>query len=460
MTAVTIAWNRFGLGARPTDRPPADPARWVIAQLERFDPRPAAIAARPSTAEGVAELTEFLTMRRQARQMQSADPMDKPSATARRDIQQSLMDDMAARGLVAIQSDTPFAERLVHFWANHFAVSVAKRQTSGLVGPHEFEAIRPNIMGSFRDLLQAAVLHPAMLTYLDQAQSTGPNSPLAQRAARRQAREAGINENLAREIMELHTLGVGGGYSQADVTEFARAMTGWTVAGLPRARQATLLANSAAWAGYQHEPGAKTVMGRRFNEEGAKQSLAMLDHFATHPSTARHIATKLARHFASDDPPPAMVARLERAFLESNGDLPTVYRALVTSPEALSNDAPKFRTPWDWSIAALRAVGMEQIPSRNFAGMLRELGQVCWGPAAPKGYDDIAASWAAPDALIRRVEVADRLARQAGPRDAMALAQALFPDALNDGTATAIRRAESGTQALALLLASPEMMRR
>lgn len=155
MTAVTIAWNRFGLGARAADRPPADPARWLLAQLDRFDPRPAAIAARPTTAQAVAELAEFLASRREARQMNSPDPMDKPNAAARRDIQQSLIDDMGARGLVAIASDTPFAERLVHFWANHFAVSIAKRQVSGLAGPHEFEAIRPAIMGSFRDLLRA-----------------------------------------------------------------------------------------------------------------------------------------------------------------------------------------------------------------------------------------------------------------------------------------------------------------
>ncbi|ANU08307.1 DUF1800 domain-containing protein [Paraurantiacibacter namhicola] len=459
MSDITIAWNRFGLGARAGERPPPDLRGWLLDQLDRFDPRPAPIAALPGTAESVAGLTEFLSNRRRARQMGDEDPADKPNDVQRQDLRGMLLGSVTARGLVAVRTDAPFPERLVHFWANHFTVSIAKRQTTALVGPHEFEAIRPNIMGNFRHLLRAAVLHPAMLAYLDQSNSTGPSSQLAQRAGRRN-RELGLNENLAREIMELHTLGVNGGYSQEDVTEFARAMTGWTMQGLPRARRAEPIGDGLAWSEFQHEPGTRTVLGRSYAQAGPEQSLAMLDAFAAHPSTARHVATKLARHFAADDPPPEMVARLERAFLDSDGDLPTIYRAMVDSPEAWDGSRPKFRTPWDWTIASFRALGLDDFEPRLLHGTLRELGQPCWAATSPKGYDDIAASWAAPDALIRRVEAAETLAKQAGDIDALALAQALFPRALNDSTATAIRGADNRQQAAALLLASPEMMRR
>jgi uncharacterized protein (DUF1800 family) len=356
-------------------------------------------------------------------------------------------------------------ERLVHFWSNHFAVSVDKAAVLGLAGPMEFEAIRPQMRGRFRDLLRAVVRHPAMLLYLDQAQSVGPDSPFGRRVQRRQL---GLNENLAREILELHTLGVDGGYAQGDVTELARALTGWTAAGFGRGPVARRLArmDGAADGAFlfvpqMHQPGARTILGRRFAEGGAEQALAALDMLAAHPATARHIATKLTRHFAGDTPPPAMVSRLEQAFLSSDGDLPTLYRAVVASPEAWVPQPVKFRTPWEWSIAALRALDVREAPRFATVGLLNQLGQPVWRPGSPAGYDDIAASWAAPDALMRRVEAAERIALRMGrAADARALAPALFPDALGTATSQAIARAEDGTQALALLLASPEMMRR
>ncbi|MFM5918250.1 MAG: DUF1800 family protein [Novosphingobium sp.] len=463
------AVNRFGLGAALGETIPTDTKGWLKAQIDTFDPRPPAIASalpsskliemlrdsREERKEIKAEAKQSGVDPKQMRQEAKAAGMPAPYA----DLRGAYVDAVGARTNVALATQTPFAERLVHFWSNHFAVSVDKIVTVGLAGAFEFEAIRPHVMGKFSDLLSAVERHPAMLLYLDQAQSVGPNSPLGARAAQR-GKERGLNENLAREIMELHTLGVRSGYSQADVTEFARALTGWTVGGL--AKQPILQGPGPKFwfAAPIHEGGARTIMGKKYAQSGEGQAQAVLSDLAVHPATARHIATKLARHFAADDPPPALVARLEQVFLQSQGDLPTVYRALIDSPETWDG-APKFRTPWEWTIAALRATGVKAVPAKSAVGGFQQLGQPIWKPGSPAGYDDIAASWAGPDALYRRVEMAQRIAERTAPSvDARKLAPALFPGSLSETTSTALSRAESGPQALALLLASPEMMRR
>jgi uncharacterized protein (DUF1800 family) len=316
-------------------------------------------------------------------------------------------------------------------------------------------------MGTFHQMLAAAVQHPAMLLYLDQAQSIGPNSKLAEFAERRGAkRQPGLNENLAREIMELHTLGVRSGYTQADVTEFARAMTGMTVSGLGRlARLMPSDVGRSIFVTQMHEPGTRTVMGKRYDQSEEKQSAAILAMLAGHPATARHIATKLARHFASDDPPPALVARLEQTFLSSGGSLPALYRVLIDAPEVWTAPSPKFRQPWEWLIAVQRATGIT-FPAQPLVFSLTQLGQPLWKPGSPAGWDDLAASWAAPDALLRRVELANRYAQRVPASDVRVLATHLFPDALSEATRQSIARAEGASQALALLLVSPEMLRR
>ncbi len=460
MTPTSIAWNRFGLGGRPQDQLPDDPQRWLLEQLDRYDPRPAGIASQPSSTEAIEGYLSIRNIRRMARESNAEDRGREQVQEVRQTVRRNYVQAVAARGQQAIESDAPFAERMVHFWSNHFAVSVQKNQVRGMAGSHEFEAIRPNVMGNFRDMLRSAVLHPAMFIYLDQFQSTGPNSQVSVRRRRRGRDEAGLNENLTREILELHTLGAQGGYTQTDVTEFARALTGWTVAGISRARRAQTLPNGSAWANYLHEPGSRTVMGQTYRQDGHEQSLAILDTIAKHPSTAKHVATKLARHIAGDEPPETMVARLEKTFLESEGDLPSLYRAIVESPEAWTVEPVKFRTPWEWSIAILRATGGSGMNARRFTRMQQELGQVPWGPPSPQGYPDTANNWAAPDAVIRRVEVAAQIAALSREDDVPTLARHLFQDGLNDSTATWISRAESPEQGLALLLSSPEMMRR
>ncbi len=522
MSDASIALNRFGLGARPGEDVAGDPRKWLAGQIAAFDPRPQIIASQASSMQVAGDLADFYERQRLLRQANggplrqqraAAPPPSRPAGAqpgmadgammqaapamqdgmpgaqmtgasrpatpdsqplyegedaamrarreARRQAQQSYVGMVSARALTAITSPTPFAERLVYFWANHFAVSVEKLELVGLAGTMEFEAIRPHVMGKFGDMLNAVERHPAMLLYLDQAVSVGPNSMVAQR---QRGRRSGLNENLAREIMELHTLGVRSVYSQADVTEFARAMTGFTVAGIgrgPGARLAEGPPGSFLFAERLHEPGTRTILGRQWSQQGEEQAGAVLDHLATHPATAKHVATKLARHFANDDPPAPLVARLEKAFLSSGGDLPTVYRALIASPECWAPQPAKFKSPWEWSISAMRALGTQQVQPNAVNGLMSQLGQPTWKPGSPAGWDDVAGAWAGPDAVMRRVEAAERMAARAKDTiDARRRAAQLFPGALSPATAQSIARAESPGQGLALMLVSPEFMRR
>ena len=505
---ASIALNRFGLGARAGETPPADPKRWLLDQFAAYQPRPAAVAAAPTSAAVSVELADYVKQQRELRaeygprraakpvqavaaaqvdptaagtpragvapavmatMPDAASPADDPFRAARRFANGQARGDytnlVGARATAAVTTDAPFVERMVHFWANHFAVSADKLTVIGLSGTLEFEAIRPHVLGRFADMLFAVETHPAMLIYLDQAVSVGPDSPLGQRLAARGNRKVGLNENLAREILELHTLGVRSGYTQADVTEFARALTGFTVGGIGGGPGAKLLGldgnpGRPTFADAMHQPGTRTILGKRYGQFGQKQAEAVLADLSASPATARHLATKLARHVAGDTPPAAMVSRVEAAFLASGGDLPTVYRALIDSPEAWAPQPLKFRTPWEWTLACYRALGATQVKHQVVVGKIKKLGQPVWKPGQPVGYDDVAGSWAGPDAVMRRVVAAERFAQRAGPVDARALAPQLFPGALTPATAQAIARAESPGQALALLLVSPEMMRR
>lgn len=496
MFATAISWNRFGLGARPDESLPADAKRYLLGQFDSFDARPPALESSPSRKEVANSLADYLEdtkamggPRRALKDDTVAQPMPGESEVAEPMVAEQIADARAesrmearkltrradrgyyiaavgARANAALASPAPFVERLTHFWANHFAVSAEKLGVTGMAGLLEFEAIRPNVLGKFGDMLLAVERHPAMLLYLDQAQSIGPDSMVGTRIAARGVRKAGLNENLAREILELHTLGVRTGYSQADVTEFARAMTGWTVSGITRGPAAQIVGNAGApgdfvFAGRLHQPGARTVIGRSYAQKGEAQARAILADLAVHTATARHIATKLARHFAGDVPPAALVERLSAAFVRSGGDLPVVYRALIDAPEVWSATASKFKTPWDWSISAMRGLGTREVQGQAVAGLLTQLGQPVWRPGSPAGFDDIGASWAGPDALLRRVEAAERMANRAGGNiDARALAPTLLGGSAGAATEQAIARAESPGQALSLLLVAPEFLRR
>ena len=479
--AAALAAHRFGLGEPSLQGPGpgADAYGWLLAQIGPAEPQRGKDLA--SGVEAVKRYAAFLRLQRTTvAATQAMAPGDTPSrpdpVPGTEPLRQAVQADVRARLLTAALSTQPFNERLALFWANHFTVSLAKGSARGVVGAFEREAIRPHIGGSFGQLLRSAVTHAGMLRYLDNDQSAGPRSAVVQRLARRTRdtderppRVTGLNENLAREVLELHTLGVAGGgtsyggwggYTQADVTEFARVLTGWRVpaaAAMFSGGDDGASRFDPAW----HEPGPKTVLGRRY-EAGPEALDALLSDLARHPSTARFLSVKLARHFVADTPPPALVARLENAYLQSGGQLPALYRALLDSPEAWLAQPAKLKTPEEFVISAVRLLGLgAQAFERAPDAGITTLGQRVQGAPSPAGWPDMAEEWLGPDAVWKRVEWATRVADRAGRRvDARALAQASLGPLLSDDTARQIERAADGPQALALLLLAPEFQRR
>ncbi|GAB4069837.1 DUF1800 family protein [Ancylobacter sonchi] len=358
--------------------------------------------------------------------------------------------EVAARLIRVHDALVGFTERLVMFWANHFAIALKDGPVRSAAGPFEREAIRPHILGRFADMLKAAEQHPAMLFYLDNNQSIGPTSNAALKNRR------GLNENLAREMLELHTLGVDGGYTQADVTALARILTGWTVAS---ADEDALHGGSFTFAPVRHEPGEQKLLGRSYPDDGVGQGEAALLALAAHPATARHIARKFAAHFVADAPPPALVERLATSFRTSGGDLGELARVLIDSPEAWDAAATKMRSPQEFLFAAVRLTGKpDQL--KTALGQLVAMGQPMWNPGSPKGYADGSDDWLSPTGIKTRLDVADQIGRAAGATEPLALATAAFGATASEETLRAVRRAESRPQAIALLLMAPEFQRR
>jgi len=362
-------------------------------------------------------------------------------------------DDAMARIMRACAAPIGYVERLVAFWSNHFCVSTAKSNIGrACAGAFEREAIRPFVLGRFADMLKAVEQHPTMLNFLDNAQSVGPNSKAGKN------RKAGLNENLAREILELHTMGVGSGYSQGDVTQLARILTGWTIVG----REGKLGEPGAfAFNANAHEPGPASVLGRVYAAEGLAQGEAALADIAREGATAFHVARKLARHFVADDPVAGLVARLAKVFRDSDGDLLAMAKALAGDGAAWSAPPTKMRNPWEATIAAYRAFYRTPGDPGPTLNALNLLGMPLWQPAGPNGFSDDSAAWASPEGMKMRLELALQFARQT--KDAPP-PRALVNDILGPGvtasTREAVSRAETPEQAYALLILSPEFQRR
>ncbi|MBI1188232.1 MAG: DUF1800 family protein [Alphaproteobacteria bacterium] len=486
MVGAAIAANRFGFGARPGELRAIsrDPRNWVKAQFAAAAPLPAPVAALPPGEDDVLAFGRWLAARRMRNgggdammrraEREGVDDEDLRALSVEDDFIRTFrargVAAIDARLMAAVLSETPARERAVHFWSNHFTVSALKPAAVALPPSFEREAIRPHVAGSFAAMLRASTQHPGMLVYLDNWLSIGPNAPAARmpRLRNRPNRPTGLNENLAREILELHTLGVGGGYAQADVQALAAILTGWTlerpplamiVGDQPGRRPASALFRFLSAA---HEPGAHALLGRSYAQAGAAQGERALDDLAAHPATARFIATKLARHYIADDPPPAATARIAQAFARSNGDLRTTMEAVVECEETWAEPFQKFKRPEEYAISALRAANVRELPAGAGALAVGAMGQRIYAAPGPDGWSDRAEAWLSADLVWKRVEFAQtfaaRLAR--ADIDPAAIGEAALGPLLSDETRRAVVRAESPAQGLAILFAAPEFQRR
>ena len=454
-----VALNRFGLGARPgeADAIGGKARPWVVDQLNRGHADP--VPGVPSTQDRMRGLDAYRRVKAAADKAEAAAvasgkpvPPPAPPANGARPPPSPLDNppgkifdtDLSRRAELMAASDTPVIERLAAFWSNHFSISATRDEITVLAVPYENEAVRACMFGTFRDMLGATATHPAMAFYLDAASSVGPDSAFGQ------LRHKSMNENYGREVMELHTLGVNGGYTQKDVDELALALTGLGV---------DTADGESAWFYDRHEPGARVLLGRTL-PEGGTQAQAAFDVLAAHPATVRHVCTKLAAHFCGDTPPRAVVQRLARAWHGSGGSLPAIYLALAASPEAWVTHPVKYRSPQDFVLAAARALDLRG-HGRPLLSEMRYLGEAPFRAPAPTGWPDADSAWIDPAGVVARVATAQRLA-------AMAHAQSDATDTLAQATYVGggakvldvLLEESDQHRAIALVLASPEFQRR
>jgi uncharacterized protein (DUF1800 family) len=488
--AAAIALHRFGFGPAGDSMAAiaaiaGDPRGALLADLER--PQAGMVTApMPTAAESAREVSDFgaeqqakaklaARAKKQAETVTLASNVDCKKAdgapctapTVANDIQnppsppkpaqpappplpqQLFLKEAKARIDSAVAPNTGFVERMVWFWSNHFCVSADK--VVGMAGAYEREAIRPHVLGRFGDMLQAVESHPAMLLFLDNVESMGAESVAGLN------RDRGLNENLARETMELHTLGVRSGYSQQDVTSYANVITGWSWIHPDEPGHG----GEFAFIKRLHQPGDQTVLGKRYPDTGIGQGRAVLADFARHPATAQHIADKLARHFVTDEPPPSLVAKLAQRFQETDGSLKEVAKVLVSADESWMPQRQKLKTPSQWIVAMLRLVGTPQVPDNavgRIVGAQATLGEALWRPLAPNGYPDTAAAWI--DGVPHRLDIANEFAnRFAANTDPLVLLDTGLGPLASADTRQTIGRAESRAQAVALLVMTPEFLR-
>ena len=468
--AAALGLHRFGFGpvGNAIAAIAADPRGALVADLERPGAGRLDASTLVSSAEAAREVFEFHAERRAEQKLalrrekensvgdetqrvsepvkalasDGAAPAQKPPLP-----QQIILNEAKARFDAAADANVGFVERLVWFWSNHFCVSADK--DVAMVGAYEREAIRPHVLGRFTDLLQAVESHPAMLLYLDNVQSMGADSIAGIN------RDKGLNENLARETLELHTLGVRSGYSQSDVTNFAKVLTGWTWL----QPENPVHGGEFVFIKRLHEPGDQVVLGKRYADNGVDQGRAVLTDLARHPATAQHIAGKLAQHFVADDPPTTLVSKLAKTFVDTDGDLKQVAKTLVTAEESWSAPRQKLKLPAEWIAGVIRLTGTRaEIPIGRIMNAQVALGAPLWRPPAPNGYADSEAAWI--DGIPRRIDIATEFAGRAPHAEPLELLESSLGPLASAPTRETVARAETCGQAVALLVMAPEFLRR
>jgi uncharacterized protein (DUF1800 family) len=491
--------NRMGFGARPGDVERVQKMgleRYIDEQLhpERIadrdiDARLSGFTTLGLTTDQIAQQFERpQTELRKKLQQQGVDPSDPsakrpPEVMAVQQRANSLLVELGEQKVVrAIYSERQLQEVLTDFWFNHFNVDARKGRDRFMLTSYERDTIRPHVLGTFRELLGASAKSPAMLFYLDNWMSVDPGGPHPDPAAARRGprgrllmpaprppaannQRRGLNENYGRELMELHTLGVDGGYTQKDVTEVARAFTGWTIENPQQGGEFRFEPRL-------HDEGEKIVLGHRIKSGGMQDGEEVLDILASQPSTAHFISLELTRRFVSDTPPPALVDRIAARFRDSNGDLREVMRAILTSPEFLGGDAyrAKVKTPFEFVVSAIRSLGADVDDARPLVNAMQQLGMPLYQCQPPTGYKDTADAWTNTGALVARMNLALQIS--SGKMRGVSVAQspvagsqpavvrAILNDDASETTRATIAKATTGPQMMALALGSPEFQKR
>lgn len=443
-----IATNRFGLGAKPKELTQAvnDPKSWLLAQLEVIPPV-FFNNELPKSKDIASVLSDNRKAKKQLKKTPNDEALKIKLASEKKYPNQTLLALSADTINQAIKSDNSLNWRLLDFFSNHFSVSATGNVMRALAPTLEREAIAPNLLGNFEDMLMAVIKHPAMLIYLNNERSFGPSSRLGKKGR-------GLNENLAREIFELHTLGVNGGYTQSDIIELAKGITGWSVANPAKDKTSGFIFRKAG-----HEPGTRQLFGNNYANKGVSQGEKMLIDIARHPSTAKYVCYKLAHHFISDTPDPILLEKLNTRWQASNGNIKAVVTELINAQESWVPDSNKFKSPREFVISSLRVLNKNKLTDRQLVYTLRTLGQQPFNAGSPAGYGDKEEDWSGASAMMAKIEWTSMLAGRLKP-NANKLLNNAFGENISDRTSKMVKRAESRQQAAILFLMSPEFLRR
>jgi uncharacterized protein (DUF1800 family) len=448
-SSLYIAFNRFGYGATPAlaKLNIQDPKKWLLDQLRDYS-----IQNPKWTSEQA--LKQIFAYRHDRKMIQQSAENNKAITSLkakRREMINSSKKLSAQIILQAIQTEQPLQARLQDFFANHFSLSNTNANMRTIAPTLESEAIAPHLNGYFADMLVSVTRHPAMLYYLNNESSIGPNSALGLKRQKR-----GLNENLGREILELHTLGVNGGYTQSDVQALSKSLTGWSIGGRKK-REALGFVFKA----YAHEPGEKILLGKRYaaaTRNSDQQAVDMLNSLATHDQTAQHLSYKIAKHFIADSPPQTLVQQMAKRWVDTRGHIPSVMTIMIGHPLSWLPKSSKFKTPREYVISLQRACQLRNTKP-DILKTLEILGQAPYSSGSPAGFSDNAQDWASASALMDRIEWAEHIAGQV-KMSPIEVAMVALGDLLSPSTAQHIMRAESKQQGLAILFMSPEFLRR
>lgn len=442
MSRGSIAVNRFGYGASgdELERASASPKDWIKSQL-----RPISFSSKSLHSNDVfVAHSKYQKQKKLAKENPESE--DKMMGNYARTALREMSVDTVSE---AIHSSNSVSWRLLDFFSNHFSVSSNGRLMAGLAATLEREAIAPNLLGNFEDMLLAVEQHPAMLIYLNNEKSFGPASKIAKK------RGKGLNENLAREILELHTLGVDGGYTQVDVIELAKGISGWSVKNPTKENSAGFIFRSNG-----HEPGTRTLLNKNYSAKGVEQGQQMLRDLAMHPATAQYVCYKLAHHFVSDTPSPLLLEKMQATWLKSNGNITQVMHALFDADEAWIASPQKYKTPREFVISAQRALGLKKTNERMLLNSLVSLGQQPFNAGSPAGFSDDEKDWLGASALMARIDWSNKVSGFLKRANAENIMKSVFGESVSDLTYQMVMRAESRQQALTLLLMSPDFQRR